>query len=219
MSIIAQPLGILLKFIFDIVGNYGLSIILFTVLVKLLLVPLTVKQTKSMKDLQTMQPKLEAIKAKYKNNQELLNEKTLALYKEEKVSPYGGCLPLLIQLPIIIGLFTVLRNPEVYVFASEEIYRSISTNFLWLSNLVDPDPWILPLMAAGTTYLSTITASNSGNGQSQKFLKYMMPVVIFWSGRTFAAGLTLYWVVSNGFQVIQQLILYRSKVKVQVEAS
>lgn len=218
MNIIAQPLGILLKLIYDIVGNYGLSIIVFTVFVKLLLVPLTLKQTKSMKDLQNMQPKLEAIKVKYKDNQEKLNEKTLALYKDENVSPYGGCLPLLIQLPIIIGLFTVLRSPEVYVFASEEVFRSISTNFLWLSNLADPDPWILPLMAAFTTYLSSVTAPNS-SGQSQKLLKYIMPIMIFWWGRSFAAGLTLYWVVSNGFQAIQQLVLSRSKLKVQAEAS
>ena len=207
MNIIAQPLGMLLKLIFDIVGNYGLSIMVFTIIVKLLLVPLTLKQTESMKDLQTIQPKIDKLKETYKDNQEKLNEKTLELYKQFNVSPLGGCFPLLIQLPVIIGLFTVLRSPEVYVFASEEVYRSISTNFLWLTNLADPDPWILPLMAAFTTYLSTITAASTGSGQSQQFLKYLMPLVIFWSGRSFAAGLTLYWVVSNVFQILQQRVL------------
>ncbi|MCC5910444.1 MAG: YidC/Oxa1 family membrane protein insertase [Clostridiaceae bacterium] len=219
MNILAQPLGVLLRLIYGLVGNYGLSIIVFTVLVKLSMVPLTLKQTKSMNDLQTIQPKLKEIQEKYKNDQEKLNAKTLELYKEQNVSPYGGCLPLLIQFPIIIGLFTVLRSPEVYVFASEEIYRSISTNFLWLNNLADPDPVILPLLAGFTTYLTSITTSTNSTGQSQKVLSYLMPIMIFWWGRSFAAGLTLYWVVSNAFQIIQQLILSRSNLKVQTEIS
>ncbi|SCY21175.1 YidC/Oxa1 family membrane protein insertase [Alkaliphilus peptidifermentans] len=217
MNILAQPLGILLRLIYGIGGNYGLSIILFTVLVKLFMVPLTLKQTKSMNDIQAMQPKLKELQEKYKNDQEKLNVKTLELYKEQNVSPYGGCLPLLIQFPIIIGLFTVLRSPEVYVFASEEIYRSMSTNFLWLSNLTDPDPLILPLLAGFTTYLTSITASSNSTGQSQRALNYLLPIMIFWWGRSFSAGLTLYWVSSNVFQIIQQLILSRYSLKAQAD--
>ena len=171
LNLLVQPLGILLKFIYGMVGNYGLSIVVFTVLVKLSMVPLTFKQTKSMNDLQAMQPKLKEIKDKYKNDQEKLNAKTLELYKEQNVSPYGGCLPLLIQFPIIIGLFTVSRSPELYVFASEEIYHSISTSFLWLNNLVDPDPWILPLLAGLTTYLTSITAATNNNWPKSKSFK------------------------------------------------
>ncbi|MBM7614154.1 YidC/Oxa1 family membrane protein insertase [Alkaliphilus hydrothermalis] len=217
MNILAQPLGLLLRLIHGITGNYGLSIITFTVLVKLSMLPLTLKQTKSMNDLQAMQPKLKDIQEKYKNDQEKLNAKTMELYKERNVSPFGGCLPLLIQFPIIIGLFTVLRSPEVYVFASEEIYHSISTNFLWLKNLVDPDPVVLPLLAGLTTYLTSITTSSNSNGQSQKILNYVMPIMIFWWGRSFSAGLTLYWVASNSFQVVQQLILSRTNLKIQTE--
>lgn len=220
MNILAQPLGLLLRLIYNIVGNYGLSIILFTVLVKLSMLPLTIKQTKSTNELQVIQPKIKEIQEKYKNDQEKLNAKTLELYKEEKVNPYGGCLPLIIQLPIIIGLFAVMKSPEVYVFASEEIYRSISTNFLWLNNLVDPDTVILPILAGFTTYLTSITTSTKSTGQSQKVLNYLMPIMIFWWGRSFAAGLTLYWVVSNAFQIIQQLILSSSsKLKLQVDVN
>lgn len=209
MNLLAQPLGILLKIIYEIVGNYGLSIIVFTVIVKLCMIPLTLKQKKSMNDLQGIQPQIKAIQEKYKNDQEKISSKTLELFKNKKVNPYAGCLHLLIQLPIIIGLFTVLRSPEIYVFPSEEVYRSISTNFLWLKNLVDPDPWILPLLAGFTTYVSSVSAASDNNGQSQKILNYLMPVMMFWWGRGFSAGLTLYWVVSNGFQIIQQLVLSR----------
>lgn len=219
MNILAQPLGILLKFIYGIVGNYGLSIIIFTVLVKLSMVPLTFKQTKSMNVLQSLQPKLKELQEKYKNDQEILNAKTSEMYKEQNASPYGGCLPLLIQFPIIIGLFTVLRSPELYVFASEEIYHSISTSFLWLNNLVDPDPWILPLLSGFTTYLTSITAATNSTGQSQKVINYLMPIMVFWWGRSFSAGLTLYWVISNAFQIIQQLTLSKPSLKVQTEIS
>lgn len=181
------------------------------------MVPLTLKQAKSINDLQAMQPKIKDIQEKYKNDQEKLNLKTLELYKEQNASPYGGCLPLIIQLPIIIGLFTVLKSPEVYVFASEEIYCSISTEFLWLKNLADPDTLVLPLLAGVTTYLTSITTSSNSNVQSQKVINYVMPIMIFLWGRSFAAGLTLYWVVSNTFQIVQQLLLARNNLKVQTD--
>lgn len=203
--------------IFDIIGNYGISIIVFTIVVKLLLVPLTIKQMKSMKEMQEIQPKLKELQEKYKNDKEKLNVKTMELYQEHKVSPFGGCLPLLIQFPILIGLFAVLRQPEVYVFGSQEAYAAINTSFLWMKNLADVDPWILPVLAGITTYLSSVTMS-SGNtaDSSQKMMTYFFPFMIFamskgvlFSRTGFPAGLVLYWVVSNGFQVVQQLIIRR----------
>jgi len=160
LSALAKPLGMLLKMIFDLTNDYGISIIVFTIVVKLLLVPLTLKQTKSMKQMQEIQPKLKELQEKYKDDKEKLNIKTMELYKEHQVSPFGGCLPLLIQLPILFGLFAVLRNPGLYVFGSEELYKSIDTSFLWLDNLSSPDPLILPLLAAATTFLSSYTMSS-----------------------------------------------------------
>jgi len=84
---------------------------------------------------------------------------------------------------------------------------------------MDPDPLILPLLAGLTTYLTSITAATSNTGQSQKILNYLMPIMIFWWGRSFSAGLTLYWVVSNAFQIIQQLVLSKSKLKAHPEIS
>jgi len=212
LSFIAAPLGFLLRIVFDIVGNYGLSIIVFTVIMKIVLVPLTIKQTKSMKLMQEMQPKIKEIQEKYKNDKEKINIKTMELYKEHKANPLGGCLPMLIQLPIMIGLFTVLRNPGLYVFESEEVYRTIDTSFLWLSNLRDPDLWILPISAGIATYFSSLTMSTgNSNNPTQKMMLYMMPVMIVWWGRGFPAGLTLYWVVNSILQAIQQLIINKPK--------
>lgn len=218
MNALARPLGALLKLIFDLTNNYGLSIILFTVVVKLLTVPLTLKQTKSMKELQEIQPKLKKLQEKYKNDKEQLNIKTMELYKEHNISPFGGCLPLLIQFPIIIGLFAALREPGVYVFQSQAAYESINTSFLWLSNLAIPDPylWGLPLLAGLTTYLSSVTMSTGAPAdQNQKIMTYFMPIMIFWWGKSFPAGLTLYWVVSNVFQTVQQLIIKRPQAQLK----
>lgn len=211
MNALARPLGALLKLIFDLTNNYGLSIILFTVITKILTLPLTIKQNKSMKEMQEIQPKLKKLQEKYKKDPEQLNIKTMELYKEHKISPFGGCLPLLIQFPIIIGLFAAIREPGRYVFASQAAYEAINTSFLWMSNLADADPWILPLLAGITTYLSsaTMTAKGAKVDQTQKMMTYFMPVMIFWWGKSFPAGLTLYWAVSNTFQLVQQLVMRR----------
>lgn len=211
MNLLARPLGALLKLIFDITSNYGLSIILFTLAVKLLTIPLTIKQTKSMKEMQEVQPKLKKLQEKYKNDKEKLNIKTMELYKEHNISPLGGCLPLLIQFPILIGLFAAIREPGVYVFQSQAAYEAINTSFLWMENLANPDQWILPIIVGLTTYLSSATMSAKGGpaDSSQKVMMYFMPILLFWWGRSFPAGLTLYLTVSNAFQVIQQLIIRR----------
>jgi len=212
LSFLAQPFGVLLKLIYDLIGNYGLSIIVFTIVTKLLLVPLTMKQMKSMKQMQEIQPKLKELQEKYKNDKEKLNIKTMELYKEQNVSPFGGCLPLLIQFPIIIGLFAVLREPVLYGIAAE----AIDVPFLWLPSLLTPDKsLVLPILAAITTYLSSATMSQNQTDQTQKMMTYMFPVLIFWWGRSFPAGLTLYWVVSNAFQVVQQLVIVKPYAKLK----
>lgn len=211
MNMLASPLGALLKIIYDITSNYGLSIILFTIVVKAVTIPLTIKQTRSMKEMQELQPKLKKIQEKYKNDKEQLNIKTMELYKEHNISPLGGCLPLLIQFPILIGLFAAIREPGIHVFESQAAYDAIDTSFLWLSDLALPDPWILPIIVGLTMFLSTTTMSSGGGAgdSTQKIMKYFMPILLFWWGRSFPAGLTLYLVVSNLFQIIQQLIIKR----------
>lgn len=123
MDIIKVPIGYLLDWIYQFVNNYGVALILFTLAVKLILLPLTLKQQKSMTKMQKLQPKLQALQEKYKNDQQMLSQETMKLYKEYGASPMGGCLPLLIQLPILISLYRVIYEPLKYMchFGTEKI--------------------------------------------------------------------------------------------------
>ena len=136
MNIISNLLGHVLRVIFELVNNYGMAIIIFTIFVKLLLLPLTIKQTKSTKAMQDMQPKMQEIQAKYKDKPEKQQQEIMKLYQEYKVNPLAGCLPLLIQMPILIGLFTVLREPVASgVFANQAAFAAADTGFLWVNSL------------------------------------------------------------------------------------
>ena len=114
LGVIAEPLGWLLSFLYGFINNYGITIIIFTIIVKMCLYPLYIKQTKSMARMSEVQPKMLALQRKYANDKETLNIKMAELYKEEKFNPMGGCLPMLIQMPIIMGLFALLRQPMEY---------------------------------------------------------------------------------------------------------
>ena len=153
MSIISNLLGVVLKTIFDFIGNYGLSIIVFTIFVKVLLLPLTIKQTKSTKAMQDIQPKIKEIQETYKNKPEKQQQELMKVYQEAKINPLAGCLPLLIQMPILIGLFTVLRDPVTYgVFQDKATLATASEGFLWIKNLTQPDI-ILAVLSGATTFL------------------------------------------------------------------
>lgn len=157
-------LGMILKLIYDVIGNYAWAIIVFTILVKSAMLPLTIAQNKSMDGMNEIQPKLKELQTKYKNNPEKLNALTMQLYKEHNVNPMMGCLPLLIQFPIIIALFNVLREPVKYVFGTEQAFAAAEQAFFWLPNMTVPDviviggvtlPFILPVLAAVSTFLDT----------------------------------------------------------------
>lgn len=204
---IAKPLGMLLNFLYGLIGNYGITIIVFTIIVKLILLPLTIQQLKSTKQMSELQPKLKELQEKYKNDKEKLNAKTVELYQQYKVNPVGGCLPLLIQMPIIFGLFAVLREPIKHI-SDPNFVQAVNEAFLWIPNLSQPDLIILPVLAGITTYFSMNSASTgAAQNQTMKTMNMVFPVMILWWGRSFPAGLTLYWVVSNIFQMVQQYLL------------
>ncbi len=233
-----QGFGWLLGFIYSFTSHYGISIILMTIVVKLALFPLTQAQTKSQQSMNELQPKIQELNRKYKNDKEKLNEETLKLYKEHNVNPLAGCLPMLIQFPIIIALFGVLRDPLKYVFANNVELFNKATNqaFLWIKDFSQPDtlstiinldfaqklPGLLPILAAVLTYISFKTMSNKPQNNNKagandtannmmKSMQLFMPLMILWFGMTMAAGLTLYWVVSTAFQIGQQLIISKKK--------
>lgn len=233
IDLFARPLGALVKVIYNFVYSlgfdaklfsaYSIAIIIATIILRFILLPLTLKQMRSMKKMQELQPKIKELQNKYKNDQQTLNIKTMELYKEHNVNPFGGCFPILIQFPIIIGFFRVLQNPVNYIFGSEAVYESINKTFLWVSNLNNPDPWILPLLAGITTYFtSKMTSTAEGNAQAeatQKTMTIIFPFMIFFFAKNFPAGLTLYWVVGNIFQIIQQYLINRSSGNVKEESN
>ena len=181
------------------IPNYGIAIILLTLVIKLVLYPLTVKQVKGMKSMQDLQPKMKELQEKYKGNSEKLNKEMAILYKESGVNPLSGCLPLIIQMPILMGIFYAIRD---YSYAQ-------LPSFLWIADLSGPDPlYILPIISAATTYIQQKQTTTDANGQA-KMMMNLMPIFIGYISLTFPAGLVLYWVVSNIFQIAQQWWMYR----------
>ncbi len=212
-GIIAQPLGQLLFALYNLIGNYGITLIVFTFIVRLCLFPLYADQIKHSSKLQDVQPKIKDIQTRYAGDKETMNAKMMELYKEEKVNPARGCLPLLIQMPVIIGLFALLRNPVLYI-DNPSMLMAIHENFLWIPDLSQPDLWILPILAGITTYISfTQTSANpqmQGN-PTMVMMKYLFPVMIVWWGRSFPAGLTLYWFFGTFIQIFQTMGLNKWK--------
>lgn len=225
LGIIANPLGILLDLLYSVINNYGITIIVFTVIVKLCLYPLYIKQTKSTAKMSEVQPKMQALQRKYANDKETLNIKMAELYKEEKFNPMGGCLPMLIQMPIIMGLFALLRNPMMYMNDNSMIF-AYHEPFIWIADLSQPDLWILPIIAGVATFisfsmtqaLSDTEANHQMNGM-MKMMKYIFPIMILWMARSFPSGLALYWAVSQVIQIFFNIHMasIRKKLKREVE--
>jgi len=222
LGIIAKPLGWFISFIYGLLGDYGLSIIIFTLIVKFLLYPLYIKQTKSTVAMAEIQPKMQAIQRKYANDSETMNMKLAELYKEEKFNPMGGCLPMLIQMPIIMGLFALLRNPMRYI-ADDNMIFAFHESFLWIKDLSQPDPWILPIIAGVATFGGfTLQQLMNGDDNNQaagmmKMMQYIFPIMILWMARSFPSGLALYWAVSQTIQIFFNIHLASVRKKLKGE--
>ena len=227
-SFIATPMAYLLDFIYGFCNGYGVAIILFTLIVRGCLFPLYASQIKGQLKMADMQPKMQAIQKKYAGEREAMGREMQKLYKEEKYNPMMGCLPLLIQMPILMGLFYMLRNPGMYVDGSSIVVASHEA-FLWIKDLSQPDQWLLPIVTGLTTFASMsmtgmmMPASNPGaagdmSAQMQPMMKMMrifMPIFILVMARSFPAGLAIYWAIGNLFTVGQTLMLKRMRKKAQ----
>ena len=184
-------------------GNPGVGIILFTLLVRIILFPLMNYQNKSMKKTQELQPKIKELQEQYSSKDpdtvRKLQEEQQRLYDEHGVNPFAGCLPLLVQMPILMAVWQAIsRVPSL-----------TEGQFLWLElGKIDPT-YILPVLAAILTFISTKLASMNQleANPSMKVMNYMMPAMILLMGVRLASGLSLYWVISNAFQVVQTLII------------
>ena len=221
MRILAAPLGLLLNLIYGFVGNYGIAIIVFTVIVKCCMYPLYSKQIKSTARMADVQPKVIALQNKYKDDKETLNAKIMELYEQENYNPMSGCLPMIIQMPIIFGLFALLRNPILYMGSSTELLLAVHDSFLWIKDLSQPDLWVLPLAAGFSTFISFSqtqmqqAGTEAGNAPSMKIMKYIFPVMIVFMGRSFPAGLTIYWFMNTVIQIFFNLHLNKVKRKLR----
>ncbi|MCL6452854.1 MAG: YidC/Oxa1 family membrane protein insertase [Alicyclobacillus sp.] len=174
-------------------GSYGLALLMVTVAVRLILLPLMVKQIRYQKVMQAMQPEIQKIQQKYKGDNQKIQQETMKLWQEHGVNPMSGCLPMLLQLPILYALYGAIEG---------NVHMSKSV-FLGIFLLGKPDHfYILPVAAALTTYLSSRLAMGAVEGQ-QRMMLYIMPVFIFIIGARFPSGLALYWVYSNLFQAVQ----------------
>ncbi len=180
--------------------SYGWAVVLLTIIIKVILYPLTVKQVKSMKAMQELSPKMKKIQEKYKDNPQLMQQKIATLYKEAGVNPLAGCLPLLIQMPILMGMYYSLYN-----FHFEEGMEA----FFWLPSLSEPDPiYVLPVLSALSTFLMQKQTATEMNPQ-MKMMMTIMPLFIGWISLQFPSGLVLYWVTMNITQMVQQWWMYR----------
>ncbi len=225
MGIIAVPLGYLLTFIYNFVGNYGVSLIILTAIVKFALFPLYVKQIKSTANMQELQPKMQEIQEKYAHDQMKMNEAMQELYSKENFNPLGGCLPMLIQFPIIMGLFALLRNPMKYL-RSEDMLFAVHESFLWIKDLAQPDLWILPIAAAVATYFSftmtqNLTQAGADNAQMKSMnmmMKYVFPLSILVIARSYPAGLAIYWAGGQAIQIFLNIRMNKIRKEMREKA-
>jgi len=212
VKLLADFLTILYKLTVSVgIPNYGLAIIIFTVIVRVLMFPLSLRQSKMTKSMQLIQPKMQQLQQQYKNSPEILNREIAALYKKYNANPVSGCLPMLIQMPILFALFQALRDFQ---------YEALGSAFFWIPNISQSDKVILPILVAISSYVQskiTMSASPQTGASAQSMtitMLYIMPLMIGWMSRNFAAGLAIYWVAFNtlgaGLQYVTNIIIDRS---------
>jgi len=185
--------------------NYGLAIILLTIVIKLVLFPINQKQLKSMRAMQEIQPKMKYIQDKYKDDPQVMQTKLMQLYKDHGVSPLSGCLPLLIQMPIFFAFYQALINMSKTAFL-----HAANPGFLWIPNMGSKDPYfILAILAGLTTYIQQRVSMVDTKDPTQRTMLYFMPVFMAYIATTVPAGLPLYWAVFNVLGILQQLYVNR----------
>lgn len=191
---------------------WWLSIALLTIVLRVMLFPLTIKQVKNMRAMQDLKPEMERIRAQYSNNRQKQQEEMMKLYQDRKVNPLGGCLPILVQMPVFIGIFYVIRQFGGYTVGGQTVPPTEPTfhegGILWFQNLSAADPLhILPIISALTMLAATeITAKNID--PQQRWLMRLLPVGITIFLFNFPAGLFVYWITSNLVTLVQNYVIY-----------
>lgn len=236
-GMIKVPIGVALGFTVNLIGDYAIAIILFTIVLKVVLLPISIKQTKSQIKMQKVQPIVNKINEKYKHDKQKAQQKTMELYQKAKINPLSGCLPLVLNMVLLISFFRVLLYPDTFIYHNGEpiSHTLLSGNFLWIENLTNPDllanfsffaniipenlqgsiPGIMPILTSVVTLFSFNSMSagaTQGNNQTNammKGMKYAMPLMFLVLGARYPAALMLYWTISSVFQMVQQPIIKR----------
>lgn len=224
---LARIIAVPMSLFYDLIPNYGLSIILLTLLINVLLFPLTLKQTRSTRAMQEIQPEVKKLQKQYKEEPETLNKEMMALYKEKGVNPAGCLLPMLVQMPVWFGLFRLLRSPDQFMPAGSSILAALQKglpNFLGMDLGVTPKdslsagwvsaiPYLIVVVlviASGWIQSKQATPQTSdGTGGQAQLMTRIMPLLFGVFSFSFPAGLNLYFVTSNMFRVGQQAMIFR----------
>ena len=227
-------LGSILEGINTITGNYGLAVVLFTIVMRSALLPFDLKSRKANAKMSALQPLIKEINEKYKNDPEKKNKKTMELYQKHGASPMGGCLPMLIQMPLFFALFAALRQ-----ISDAQVLAGNIDAFLWIKNIWQPDSplftavgeriaigelienlsllsrsngyFILPILAGVTSYYQMRYANPSGNTEQMKGFSTIFPFMSVWFTMMYTSAFAIYWVASNIFQIAQNLLIVKLK--------
>jgi len=211
LGFLAIPMLWILNWSFGVIPNYGVAIIILTIIIKLVLYPLTQKSFQSMQKMKDLKPKIDVLKEKVGDDKAELNKKMMELYKQEGVNPLGGCLPMLLQMPVYIALYKMLQN-------AVELYNA---PFIpgWLNDLVMPDPYyILPVLLAGFMFVQQKLTPNP-DSQQQKMMMYMMPAMMFVFMLWLPSGLVLYILANTVMSIGQQWWIGKKAEKAKLAAA
>lgn len=207
-SIIARPLLVILDFFHSYVGNWGIAILLLVCLIRICFWPLSQKSYKSMNQMKKLQPMMQKLREKYKDDKQALNREVMQLYKTYKVNPAGGCLPILVQIPVFIGLYQALLN-SIELRHAAFIYYLPFTDIVWLADLSAADPYyITPIVMGATMFLQQRLTPAAGDPTQQKIMMFM-PLIFTAMFLNFPAGLVLYWLCNNILSIGQQWWMLR----------
>ncbi len=200
LTIIAEPIYWLLSFFFSFVGNWGVAIILVTLTIKALFYKLSEKSYRSMAHMKLVQPRIVALKERYGDDKQKLNQAMMELYKTEKINPLGGCFPILIQIPVFIALYWVLL---------ESVDMRQAPFMLWMDNLSAPDPYFILPVVYGITMFLQQRLNPAPVDPMQKKMMQMLPIMFTGFFAFFPSGLVLYWIVNNVLTIIQQTVIMK----------
>ena len=202
-SIVARPLIAMLHFFYNFAGNWGVAIILLTLVIKIILWPLSYKSYKSMEQMKKLQPMMAKLKEKHGDDKQAMNQEMMQLYKTYKVNPASGCLPIVVQIPVFIGLYQGLLG-SIQLRHASFISHIPFTDYVWLADLSVKDPYYITPIVMGLTMLLQQKLTPAAGDPTQQKIMMIMPVVFMFFFLNFPSGLVVYWLANNVISIAQQ---------------